>query len=305
MLNKQVPTHLQSSTLRRTIGYPFSNMNLLTQAPHPEIPVCWRQQTTDSSTSETASWRQPSETQSADEDRIDQQLQGRRLTKRTVGLHVLSGQANRALQRLIAAHSLPGIASWRDFARLNEVEQAAAGPMTHRHLQPTIAQVEDVIGYRFNNKNLLAQALRPKNTQRRYWEVTNDRLEYLGDAVLETCAPLFWIKNNIDLNTLSQCTSASVCNLALQTVMLEFGLDAYLIGATDDQLKDIAQAREEHELARDNNPSGELWKGIHLFKTLADAMEAIFGTVFLDSDMKFSDACDLFERLKSREKAIK
>ncbi|KAK3818421.1 MAG: ribonuclease III domain-containing protein [Benniella sp.] len=155
--------------------------------------------------------------------------------------------------------------------------------MTHRNLQPTIAQVEDVIGYRFQNKNLLAQALRPEDTRRRYWEATNDRLEYLGDAVLETCAPLFWIKNNIDLNTLSQCTAASVCNLALQTVMLEFGLDAYLIGATDDQLEDIAQAREEHELARENNPTGEFWKGIHLSKTLADAMEALLEAMLMDS----------------------
>ncbi|KAK3818420.1 MAG: hypothetical protein J3Q66DRAFT_399937 [Benniella sp.] len=34
-------------------------------------------------------------------------------------------------------------------------------------------------------------------------------------------------------------------------------------------------------------------------------MEAIFGAVFLDSDMRLREVCDLFERLKSRENAIK
>jgi hypothetical protein len=34
-------------------------------------------------------------------------------------------------------------------------------------------------------------------------------------------------------------------------------------------------------------------------------MEAIFEALFFGSDMRFSEACDLFERLKSREKAIK
>ena len=205
-----------------------------------------------------------------------------------MGLHILSGQLNRALQRLTAVYPLPGIQDWRDLTNLNQVQRSAADPVTHRHLETTIAQVEQLIGYRFRNKNLLAQALRPENGQHRYWETTNDRLEYLGDAVLETCAPLFWIGNGIDLHTLVDYTSASVCNLALQSVMLEVGLDAYLIGTTADQVADIAQAREEHRMARENNPDGVFWKGIHLSKTLADAMEALFGAVFLDSDLQFS-----------------
>ncbi|KAF9345825.1 Endoribonuclease Dicer, partial [Mortierella sp. NVP85] len=218
-------------------------------------------------------------------------------TKRAVGLHILSSQLNRAFHRLAAVHPFPGINSWRDLAALNHVEQAAAEPATHRHLEHTVAQVEKMIGYCFRNKNLLAQALRPENAERRYWETTNDRLEYLGDAVLETCAPLFWIEQDIDLKTLGGYTMASVCNAALQAVMLEVGLDAYLIGATADQLGDIAKAREEYEVARENNPDGVFWKDTYLSKTLADAMEAIFGAVYLDSGMSFREIYSLFERL--------
>ncbi|KAK3813249.1 MAG: ribonuclease III domain-containing protein [Benniella sp.] len=221
----------------------------------------------------------------------------RRLTKRSVGLHVLSGQLNRAVRHLTGTHPLPGITNWRDLVDLNHREQAAADPVPRPNLEDTVDQVEHLISYRFRNKNLLVEALRPDNTQRRYWEATNDRLEYLGDAVLETCAPLFWVAHHIDLGSLREYTAESVCNLALQAVMLEVGLDAHLIGATEDQLADIATAREQHELAILNSPDDAFWKGVHLSKTLADAMEAIFGAVFLDSDMSFPEVCDLFERL--------
>ncbi|KAF9342420.1 hypothetical protein BGX34_008186, partial [Mortierella sp. NVP85] len=56
---------------------------------------------------------------------------------------------------------------WRDLATLNHVEQAVAEPATHRHLEHTVVQVEKLIGYCIRNKNLLAQALRPENTERR------------------------------------------------------------------------------------------------------------------------------------------
>ncbi|KAK3818430.1 MAG: ribonuclease III domain-containing protein [Benniella sp.] len=221
----------------------------------------------------------------------------KQLTKRTVGLHVLNGQLSRAVRRLTTVYPLPGVASWRDLVNLNYSEQAAADHTTHQHLEHTIDQVEHLIAYRFRNKNLLAEALRPDNAQRRYWETPNDRLEYLGDAVLETCAPLFWVAHHIDLPSLCDYTAESVCNLALQTVVLEVGLDGHIIGATADQLAEISQAREEHMLAKQNDPNGAFWKGVYLSKTLADVMEAIFGAVFLDADMDFSEVVDLFERL--------
>jgi hypothetical protein len=56
----------------------------------------------------------------------------RRLTKRTVGLHVLSRQLNRAVQRLAAVYPLPGVQNWRDLVTLNQVQQTAADPATHR-----------------------------------------------------------------------------------------------------------------------------------------------------------------------------
>ncbi|KAF9347353.1 hypothetical protein BGX34_003223, partial [Mortierella sp. NVP85] len=74
--------HLEQTVTcaKGTIGYPFTNKNLLTQALHPGNTqrIYWRQQMTHSSTSETPFWRQPSGIQGADEDRIDQQPQGRR-----------------------------------------------------------------------------------------------------------------------------------------------------------------------------------------------------------------------------------
>ena len=84
----------------------------------------------------------------------------------------------------------------------------------------------------------------------------NERLEFLGDAVLELCVSEYLYRNYPELNegVMTRARAASVCEAALHKAALELGLG---------------------ECLRRSKPS-----------ILADAVEAVLGAVYLDGGME-------------------
>jgi ribonuclease-3 len=130
--------------------------------------------------------------------------------------------------------------------------------------------LEKTLKYRFQNAALFEQALthRSKSSQ------NNERLEFLGDAVLDFVVSeiVYQRRPDADEGDLSKLRASLVKDESLASLALELGLGEHLLLG-----------------------SGELKTGGHRRESiLADALEAIFGAVFLDSG--FDAAKELIER---------
>jgi ribonuclease-3 len=123
------------------------------------------------------------------------------------------------------------------------------------------------LGYSFSDVGLLQQAL----THRSAPGVSNERLEFLGDAVLDIVISevLFHALPDAPEGDLSRLRASIVRDTSLAGVAAELGIGEQLILG-----------------------SGERKTGGHRRQSiLADALEALFGAVYLDSD--FDTAAEL------------
>ena len=128
--------------------------------------------------------------------------------------------------------------------------------------------------YTFEDESLLRLAL----THRSASGPNNERLEFLGDAVLDFVISdaLFALYPDADEGDLSRLRASLVCDASLGGIAEELGIGEHLILGTGERR------------------SG----GHHRESILADAVEAIFGAVYLDSG--FRTARQLIERVFAR-----
>lgn len=117
------------------------------------------------------------------------------------------------------------------------------------------------LGYQFKQPALLARAL----THRSADKLHNERLEYLGDSILSfvIAEELFLHFPTVDEGDLSQMRSSLVCGTMLAEMGKEFGIGDCL-----------------------NLGQGELKSGgFRRESIISDAVEAIIGAIYLDSDV--------------------
>lgn len=126
---------------------------------------------------------------------------------------------------------------------------------------------ESLIGYSFSDKTLLATALTHSSyTLRNQNMPNNERLEFLGDAVLELCISEMLYKRfqEADEGVLTRSRAKIVRESTLYEVAKRIGMGEYLL---------MSQG-EEASGGRDK-PS-----------ILSDALEAVIGAIFLDSSLE-------------------
>lgn len=127
-----------------------------------------------------------------------------------------------------------------------------------------LQQIEDALGYSFRNKDLLAVALTHSSYANEHGDGAehNERLEFLGDAVLELCvsSELFTLFSEAREGDLTRMRAKIVSQPFLSRLAQECGLDtALLLGKGEES----QGGRERPSL-------------------LSDAFEAILGAVYLD-----------------------
>ncbi len=133
--------------------------------------------------------------------------------------------------------------------------------------------LEDWIGYKFKNKDLLKLALTHSSYANEHQLECNERLEYLGDAVLELCMSRFlYHKIHLDEGVLTKTRAKAVCEEALNVYAEKIHLADYLYLGNG----------EEHS-------GGRFRPAI-----IADAYEAVLGAIFLDSG--FESCYQMVER---------
>ena len=126
--------------------------------------------------------------------------------------------------------------------------------------------LENKIGYHFKNKSLLTLALTHSsyiNEHGLTYEECNERIEFLGDAVLELASSDFLYKAYADdtEGDLSKIRASLVCEKSLADVAREIELGKYiLLGKGED------------------SSGGRLRDSI-----LSDAFESVIGAIYLDS----------------------
>lgn len=132
--------------------------------------------------------------------------------------------------------------------------------------------IESQIGYKFRNSLLLAEALTHPSlayeTQRPHFD--NQRLEYLGDAVLQLVLTehLYQLFPHFTEGNLTKLRSRLVSKQALETYANRFSLGDYLL------------------MGKGEEASG----GRQRSSTLADAFESLVGAIYLDGSLEAAKA---------------
>ncbi|MFA4831365.1 MAG: ribonuclease III [Patescibacteria group bacterium] len=133
------------------------------------------------------------------------------------------------------------------------------------------SQLEKKIGIKFNNSDLLVQAFVHRsylNENRDFPLAQNERLEFLGDAVLELIVTEFLIENYLNpegelTNWRAALVNAKMC----AQVANEIGLDSYLFLSR-------GESKDADTKARDY--------------ILANALEALVGAIYVDQGYDIS-----------------
>lgn len=131
-----------------------------------------------------------------------------------------------------------------------------------KHDKNKLVALQKQINYSFKNIDLLIHAL----THRSANKIHNERLEYLGDSILSyvIAEALFERFPKVDEGDLSQMRSSLVCGETLAKMGQNFNIgDSMILGP------------------------GELKSGGHRRESIiSDAVEAIIGAIYLDSDIQ-------------------
>lgn len=117
----------------------------------------------------------------------------------------------------------------------------------------------DRLGYRFEDEELLVQAL----THRSAAGANNERLEFLGDAILDVVVSevIYRLRPDATEGVMSRIRASLVRDATLARLAISIDLGDHLI----------------------LGPGERRTGGHHRLSILADALEAIFGAVYLDS----------------------
>lgn len=131
--------------------------------------------------------------------------------------------------------------------------------------QEKMEQFEHIIGYQFQNKNYLRQALSHSsyaNEMRLSKLANNERLEFLGDAVLELMSSEYIFKNNVEMyeGEMTKLRASLVCEPTLAMCARQIKLGEYIL------------------LGKGEIATG----GSNRDSILSDAFEAVIGAIYLD-----------------------
>lgn len=131
--------------------------------------------------------------------------------------------------------------------------------------QEKMGEFENMIGYHFQNRNYLRQALSHSsyaNEMRLSKLANNERLEFLGDAVLELMSSEYIFRTNEQMHEgeMTKLRASLVCEPTLAMCAREINLGDYIL------------------LGKGEIATG----GANRDSILSDAFEAVIGAIYLD-----------------------
>lgn len=126
-------------------------------------------------------------------------------------------------------------------------------------------ELEENIGYKFNNKDYLINALTHTSYAYENKVMSNERLEFLGDSILEFISSEYLFENyhNLSEGEMTKVRAYAVCEDSLYNIAEKFEFSKYLLLGKSEQM------------------SHSIKKAI-----IADSVEAVIAAIYLDGGIE-------------------
>ncbi|XP_075227307.1 endoribonuclease Dcr-2 isoform X2 [Lycorma delicatula] len=180
-----------------------------------------------------------------------------------------------------------------------------SGPVPSSRLTPSgsiefhlhnVDKLEKLIGYRFVDRSFLLQALSHPTYQPNNITPTYQRLEFLGDAILDfliTCHIFETCSSTLTPGALTDLRSALVNNITLATISVRIGLNKFLLMRSC-KLSEVIDAFVQRQEERNDEIDDQVLfliqedniciaEAVEVPKVLGDVFESIVAAIFLDS----------------------
>jgi len=129
-------------------------------------------------------------------------------------------------------------------------------------MENSLEKLEESIGYKFKNKNLLKNALTHTSYAYENRVKSYERLEYLGDSILEFISSKYLFENfeNLSEGEMTKVRAYSVCENSLYQIAIRHNFS------------DLLYLGKSEKASKDNKKA-----------ILADTVEAVIAAIYLDS----------------------
>ena len=125
-------------------------------------------------------------------------------------------------------------------------------------------KIEENIGYIFKNKNLLKTALTHTSYANSHGIESNEKLEYLGDSILEFITSKYLFNKNLTEGEMTKVRATVVCEQSLYNVAMRLGFSDFLITGGGEKVDGKVKNKA----------------------ILADSIEAVIAAIYLDSNLE-------------------
>ncbi|XP_046434103.1 endoribonuclease Dicer isoform X3 [Neodiprion fabricii] len=174
--------------------------------------------------------------------------------------------------------------------------------------------LEERIGYKFQNRGFLLQAFSHSSYSPNVITASYERLEFLGDAILDFLITAYIFENfdNLSPGQLTDLRSALVNNITFACLAVRYGLHTYLLAYSPlliDMVDKFVAFQEQREHAIDDEllyvlleeTRHSMAEFVSVPKVLGDIFEALAGAIYLDSGKSLTKVWEIFYALMHRE----
>ncbi|KAK2616336.1 Dicer-like protein 1 [Conoideocrella luteorostrata] len=174
--------------------------------------------------------------------------------------------------------------------------------------QHSATKFQESIGYTFKSPTLLRSAFKHPSYPYEQTVPHYQRLEFLGDALLDLAAVDYLFKRfpNADPQWLTEHKMAMVSNHFFACLSIELDLHRHLLTANSSMIGKIASFAEKLKEAKvtsthgrmdNNNPDPNYWVNVlQPPKALSDMLEAVVGAMFVDSEYDYDVVRKFFDK---------
>ncbi|XP_057660796.1 endoribonuclease Dicer [Diorhabda carinulata] len=193
---------------------------------------------------------------------------------------------------------------------LNDVDDIESKLLIHL---PTHKQIEKIIGYEFKNKSYLLQAFTHSSYTPNRTTLSYERLEFVGDAVLDFLITCFVYEScgNLDPGKLTDLRSSLVNNNTFASLIVRMGLHKYILMINSKLQKfidDFVLFMEQKNYVIDDEimillqeDEYQFAESVDVPKILGDIFEAIAGAIYLDSNKDLKTVWRVFYKIMWKE----
>ncbi|XP_075975251.1 endoribonuclease Dcr-2 [Anticarsia gemmatalis] len=174
--------------------------------------------------------------------------------------------------------------------------------------------VETILNYKFNDASFLLEALSHSSYIRNRLTGSYERLEFLGDAVLDFLITSHIFENCKDLKPgeITDLRSALVNNVTFASYVVKLGLHKFLCSELNPTLSKAImmfvdhQEQRDHEIVEDvlyliDEEECHIAEYVEVPKVLSDVFEALVGAMYLDSGGNLPQVWSVVYRIMSKE----